>query len=100
MTFRQDEMRKGREARHALPPVARDFYEEEHSTGYPGYSGSPDSAPRWTFLGLRCKVCRHIGDHRPSCPVPKAERALKAVAEAREAKRRPREEKTTDGRDQ
>lgn len=57
----REEHQRGSDERKALPPVVRDFYEEEYSRGYadnPHAEQQGHAAPRDTFLGLACKVCR------------------------------------------
>lgn len=93
MGFVRDEELRGCAARNALPPVARDFYRAEHAIGIVMTASgvAPNPIPAGTFLGLRCKVCQRIvsDGHRPSCPVPKAERALAKVAAMRKPKGTP-----------
>jgi hypothetical protein len=70
---------KEKAARDALPPVARDFYQGHYDHAW------EDGCWRITFVGLKCHVCVRLKaeGHRPSCPVPKAERALAKVAAMR-----------------
>jgi hypothetical protein len=76
----QAEWRKESEARKALPKDVRGFYRGRFE-----YDATP------AFLGLECVVCKRPADkgHRPSCPVPRAERALAKVAADRARRKEP-----------